>query len=190
MFRRWITHEVIPSIRKHGAYMADSVIERLEANPELLPAYIRRLRDESAKTKELHRRLDAVTGQLAVVQPKADYYNAYVNNEDMLCFRYVAKELGVPERKLINYLIDKRYLYRDPHRGNRVFPRAGGRSATLFRVRDFHTKYGHRGQYTVLTLAGREYLMNRAGDISAYEPAKRRPAVPEICPFLIEAANE
>ena len=185
-FKRWITHEVIPSIRKDGAYMTDAVIEHLEENPELVPEYLNHLRDENSRAKELRRQLDTVTGQLAIAQPKADYYNAYVNNEDALCFRYVAKELGVSERKLINYLLDKRFLYRDTHRDSRVFPRAGGRNDPLFLVRDFHTRSGHRGQYTVLTVVGREYLMRRVGEISAYELKKNQDIAPEICPASAE----
>lgn len=185
-FKRWITHEVIPSIRKNGAYMTDAVIAHLEENPELVPEYLNHLRDENSRAKELRRQLDTVTGQLAIAQPKADYYNAYVNNEDALCFRYVAKELGVSERKLINYLLDKRFLYRDTHRDSRVFPRAGDRNDPLFLVRDFHTRSGHRGQYTVLTVVGREYLMRRVGEISAYELKKNQDIAPEICPASAE----
>lgn len=185
-FKRWITHEVIPSIRKDGAYMTDAVIAHLEENPELVPEYLNHLRDENSRAKELRRQLDTVTGQLAIAQPKADYYNAYVNNEDALCFRYVAKELGVSERKLINYLLDKRFLYRDTHRDSRVFPRAGDRNDPLFLVRDFHTRSGHRGQYTILTVVGREYLMRRVGEISAYELKKNQDIAPEICPASAE----
>ena len=185
-FKRWITHEVIPSIRKNGAYMTDAVIAHLEENPELVPEYLNHLRDENSRAKELRRQLDTVTGQLSIAQPKADYYNAYVNNEDALCFRYVAKELGVSERKLINYLLDKRFLYRDTHRDSRVFPRAGDRNDPLFLVRDFHTRSGHRGQYTVLTVVGREYLMRRVGEISAYELKKNQDIAPEICPASAE----
>ena len=187
-FKRWITHEVIPSIRKNGAYMTDAVIAHLEENPELVPEYLNHLRDENSRAKELRRQLDTVTGQLAIAQPKADYYNAYVNSEDALCFRYVAKELGVSERKLINYLLDKRFLYRDAHRNFRVFPRAGDRNDQLFLVRDFHTRSGHRGQYTVLTVAGREHLMRRVGEISAYAPKMNRDIAPEICPTSAETA--
>lgn len=185
-FKRWITHEVIPSIRKNGAYMTDAVIAHLEEYPELVPEYLNHLRDENSRAKELRRQLDTVTGQLSIAQPKADYYNAYVNNEDALCFRYVAKELGVSERKLINYLLDKRFLYRDTHRDSRVFPRAGDRNDPLFLVRDFHTRSGHRGQYTVLTVVGREYLMRRVGEISAYELKKNQDIAPEICPASAE----
>lgn len=185
-FKRWITHEVIPSIRKNGAYMTDAVIAHLEEYPELVPEYLNHLRDENSRAKELRRQLDTVTGQLSIAQPKADYYNAYVNSEDALCFRYVAKELGVSERKLINYLLDKRFLYRDTHRDSRVFPRAGDRNDPLFLVRDFHTRSGHRGQYTVLTVVGREYLMRRVGEISAYELKKNQDIAPEICPASAE----
>ena len=185
-FKRWVTAEILPSIRRHGAYMTDAVIEHLEENPELVPEYLNHLRDENSRAKELRRQLDTVTGQLAIAQPKADYYNAYVNNEDALCFRYVAKELGVPERKLINYLLDKRFLYRDTHRDSRVFPRAGDRNDPLFLVRDFHTRSGHRGQYTVLTVVGREYLMRRVGEISAYELKRNQDIAPEICPASAE----
>jgi len=184
-FKRWITSEVLPSIRKNGAYMTDAVIEHLEENPELVPEYLNHLRDENARAKELRRHLDTVTGQLAIAQPKAEYYNTYVNSEDALCFRYVAKELGVPERKLINYLLDKRFLYRDAHRDSRVFPRAGDRNDPLFLVRDFHTRSGHRGQYTVLTVAGREHLMKRVDEICAYVPKKDRKTTAEICPASV-----
>lgn len=47
-FKRWITHEVIPSIRKHGAYMTDSLLNALEAHPEAVPEYLNRLRSENA----------------------------------------------------------------------------------------------------------------------------------------------
>ena len=93
-----------------------------------------------------------------------------MNNEDALCFRYVAKELGVPERKLINYLLDKRFLYRDAHRDSRLFPLAVDRNDPLFHVRDCNTRSGHRCQYTVLTVAVREFMMERVEEIYAYEP--------------------
>ena len=50
-FKRWITHEVIPSIRKHGAYMTDSLLDALEAHPEAVPEYLNRLRSENARNR-------------------------------------------------------------------------------------------------------------------------------------------
>ena len=91
-FKRWITHEVIPSIRKHGAYMTDSLLDALEAHPEAVPEYLNRLRSENARNRELTRRL-----RLAL--PKAEYYDAFVDPADCTNIRTTAKELGVPEKQ-------------------------------------------------------------------------------------------
>lgn len=124
-FKRWITHEVIPSIRKHGAYVTDTVLDQLDNNPDLIPDYLHRLREENIRAKDLRQQLATVQGQLEIAQPKADYYNTYINSKDGLCFRYVAKELGIPERRLIQYLLDRKLVYRDAHRHNHIFPCAG-----------------------------------------------------------------
>lgn len=179
-FKHWITSEVLPSIRKHGAYATDSVLEQLEENPDFIPDYIHRLRDENARAKALQRELEVMQCQLAEVQPKADYYNTYIDNKDALCFRYVAKELDVSERKLIQYLLDRKLLYRDPHRDNHVFP-CSGVYKDLFVVRDFHTRWGHRGQYTLVTLKGRKYLMKRKEKIANYQSKEKSKEIDEIC---------
>lgn len=83
-FKRWITHEVIPSIRKHGAYMTDSLLDALEAHPEAVPEYLNRLRSENARNRELNRRL-----RLAL--PKAEYHDIFKQTE-----RYL-EELGAKE---------------------------------------------------------------------------------------------
>lgn len=48
-FRRWITHEVLPAIRKHGAYMTDGVIERTLTDPDYLIMLATNLKEEKAK---------------------------------------------------------------------------------------------------------------------------------------------
>ena len=53
-FKRWVTAEVLPSIRKHGAYMTDSLLDALEAHPEAVPEYLNRLRSEDRKSTRLN----------------------------------------------------------------------------------------------------------------------------------------
>lgn len=48
-FKRWITHEVIPSIRKHGAYMSSDVIEKTLSDPDYLIRLATNLKEEKAK---------------------------------------------------------------------------------------------------------------------------------------------
>lgn len=48
-FKRWITHEVIPTIRKHGAYMSSEVIEKTLSDPDYLIRLATNLKEEKAK---------------------------------------------------------------------------------------------------------------------------------------------
>lgn len=68
-FKRWITHEVIPSIRKHGAYMTDSLLDALEEHPEAVPEYLNRLRSENARNRELTRRLRLPSPKRSITTP-------------------------------------------------------------------------------------------------------------------------
>lgn len=155
-FKRWITHEVIPSIRKHGAYMTDSLLDALEAHPEAVPEYLNRLRSENARNRELTRRL-----RLAL--PKAEYYDVFVDPADCTNIRTTAKELGVPEKQFTRYLEEKKYLFRDKNR--KLFPRAVKKSAGLFLVRDFYTERGKLGHYTLITPAGKRHFLERTDEI-------------------------
>ena len=155
-FKRWITHEVIPSIRKHGAYMTDSLLDALEAHPEAVPEYLNRLRSENARNRELNRRL-----RLAL--PKAEYYDAFVDPADCTNIRTTAKELGVPEKQFTRYLEEKKYLFRDKNR--KLFPRAVKKSAGLFLVRDFYPERGKLGHYTLITPAGKRHFLERTDEI-------------------------
>lgn len=155
-FKRWITHEVIPSIRKHGAYMTDSLLDALEAHPEAVPEYLNRLRSENARKREL-------TRCLRLALPKAEYYDAFVDPADCTNIRTTAKELGVPEKQFTRYLEEKKYLFRDKNR--KLFPRAVKKSAGLFLVRDFYTERGKLGHYTLITPAGKRHFLERTDEI-------------------------
>lgn len=56
-FKRWITHEVIPAIRKHGAYMTKSVLEQVLENPELVLLMAQRMLEEQRKNELLQQEL-------------------------------------------------------------------------------------------------------------------------------------
>lgn len=155
-FKRWITHEVIPSIRKHGAYMTDALLSRMEAHPEAVPEYLNRLRSENARNREL-------TRCLRLALPKAEYYDAFVDPADCTNIRTTAKELGVPEKQFTRYLEEKKYLFRDKNR--KLFPRAVKKSAGLFLVRDFYTERGKLGHYTLITPAGKRHFLERTDEI-------------------------
>ena len=169
-FKRWITHEVIPSIRKHGAYMTDSLLSRMDEHPELISEYIGKLRAENAKANAAREALKKAEAENARLAPKASYYDSFVGVESVTCLRYTAKELGVPQKKFIGYLLEKGYVFRDRHRSDRVFVRAGKRNDPLFVTRDFYLPNGTKSEYTLVTPAGKAHFLKIAEKSRVWEP--------------------
>lgn len=169
-FKRWITHEVIPSIRKHGAYMTDALLTRMDEHPELISEYIGKLRAENAKANAAREALKKAEVENARLAPKASYYDSFVGVESLTCLRYTAKELGVPQKKFIGYLLEKGYVFRDRHRSDRVFVRAGKRNDPLFVTRDFYLPNGAKSEYTLVTPAGKAHFLKIAEKIRVWEP--------------------
>ena len=169
-FKRWITHEVIPSIRKHGAYMTDALLSRMDEHPELISEYIGKLRAENAKANAAREALKKAEAENARLAPKASYYDSFVGVESVTCLRYTAKERGVPQKKFIGYLLEKGYVFRDRHRSDRVFVRAGKRNDPLFVTRDFYLPNGTKSEYTLVTPAGKAHFLKIAEKIRVWQP--------------------
>ena len=144
-FKRWITHEVIPAIRKHGVYITDEKLKLFAEHPELLDALMKSL--YAAHAENLRHRTERQT-----LLPKADYYDAFMDADGCTNLRTTAKELNVPERWFARFLQQTGFLYRSPA-GN-LMPYAIPRNRGLFRVRDY-VRNGHGGAYTLITPMGK-----------------------------------
>ena len=161
---------MLPSIRKHGAYMTDALLSRMDEHPELISEYIGKLRAENAKANAAREALKKAEAENARLAPKASYYDSFVGVESLTCLRYTAKELGVPQKKFIGYLLEKGYVFRDRHRSDRVFVRAGKRNDPLFVTRDFYLPNGAKSEYTLVTPAGKAHFLKIAEKIRVWEP--------------------
>ena len=144
-FKRWITHEVIPAIRKHGVYITDEKLKLFAEHPELLEALMKSL--YATHAENLRHRAERQT-----LLPKADYYDAFMDADGCTNLRTTAKELNVPERWFARFLQQTGFLYRSPA-GN-LMPYAIPRNRGLFRVRDY-VRNGHSGAYTLITPMGK-----------------------------------
>ena len=144
-FKRWITHEVLPNIRKHGVYITDEKLKLFAEHPELLDALMKSL--YTAHAENLRHRAERQT-----LLPKADYYDAFMDADGCTNLRTTAKELNVPERWFARFLQQTGFLYRSPA-GN-LMPYAIPRNRGLFRVRDY-VRNGHSGAYTLITPMGK-----------------------------------
>ena len=156
-FKRWITHEVIPAIRKYGGYMTKSLLEQVLENPNLIYEFARRMLAEQQKNERLKQELDRA-------KPKADYYDAFIHPESCTNIRATAKELKVPEKLFTAFLIRKRYLYRAP--SGSLMPYAKAADDGLFFVKDYIAVNGHQGVYTLVTPKGKALFLSMLGEIA------------------------
>lgn len=90
--------------------------------------------------------------QLALAEPKVEYFDALVNRNLLLNFTTVAKELGVKRKVLIGYLIENGYVYRDQN--SNLLPYSQ-HTPHLFEVKEY-TKDNYAGAQTLITPRGRE----------------------------------
>ncbi|MFC9786470.1 BRO family protein [Rhodococcus sp. NPDC127528] len=97
-FRRWITSDVLPSIRKTGSYGAVPEL----SGPELMAAAL----------VEAQQTLAARDATIAALEPKAAYVDEFVADEDLIFFRTVANVLAVGEARLREILIERNWIYK------------------------------------------------------------------------------
>ena len=99
-FKRWVTHEVLPSIRKHGVYAVDELL----ANPDLLIKALQELKAERARNNALTETVHIQRQQIAEMKPKASYYDVILNCKDAVAITTIAKDYGKSGQWLNEYL--------------------------------------------------------------------------------------
>ena len=153
-FESWVFDEVLPSIRKHGAYMTPEPLEAAILNPDTMIRLCTALKDEQDKRKALEAANAALEVDLAIAQPKADYFDELVDRKLLTSFRETAKQFEVKEKDFIGLLLDKKYIYRD--KKGKLMPYANKNNG-LFEVKEcFNNKTNWSGTQTLITPKGRE----------------------------------
>lgn len=93
-FKHWVTSEVLPSIRKHGAYMTDDALHRAITEPDFLIKLATELKEEQEKRRALESTVAVQSQQITELQPKASYYDVVLNSKDLLSIGKIAKDFG------------------------------------------------------------------------------------------------
>ncbi len=144
----WIFDEVLPSIRKHGGYLSGQET----MSPEELMAKALKVAEKTLADREA--RISALTVENAIMAPKADYFDELVDRNLLTNFRETAKQLNVPPKKFVSFLLEKKYIYRDKR--GKLLPYED-RNNGLFEVKEcFNEKTQWSGTQTLVTPKGRE----------------------------------
>ena len=153
-FRKWVTSEVLPSIRKHGAYMTAETIEKALLNPDTIIQIATALKEEKEKNKKLEMANTALTIENTIMHPKAEYFDELVDRNLLTSFRETAKQLEIKEKDFIQFLLEKKYIYRD--KKGKLMPYAD-KNIGLFEIKEcFNEKTQWSGTQTLITPKGRE----------------------------------
>lgn len=107
-FRRWITHEVIPSIRRHGLYATPEAVEQMLNNPDMMIKALTALKDEREKRK-------ALEAEAALNKPKVLFSEAVASSHNSILIGDLAKLIrqnGVPvgQKRLFEILRQEGFL--------------------------------------------------------------------------------
>ena len=155
-FRKWVTTEVLPSIRKNGGYIAQQeALSPEELMAKALMVAQQTIADREARIQAQAAEISALTVDKQIMQPKAEYFDDLVDRNLLTNFTEAAKQIGVKRKALIAFMVDHGYLYRDK-KGN-LLPYANKKSDGLFDVKQStNQKTGWAGCQTLLTPKGVE----------------------------------
>lgn len=147
-FKRWVTSEVLPSIRRNGGYIEGQ--ETMSAEELMAKALV--VAQQTLAAREA--RISQLTVQNTIMQPKAEYFDQLVERNTLTNFRETAKELNIPPRQFVQFLLDKKYLYRG--KKGKLLP-FENRNDGLFEVKEcVNEKTQWSGTQTLITPKGRE----------------------------------
>lgn len=104
-FQAWVTEEVLPSIRKHGAYLTNGKIEEILLSPDTLIKVATELKNEREKNVLL-------TQQVSESRPKADYYDKIMQSKSLVTITQIAKDYGWSAKQMNDKLHDLGVQYK------------------------------------------------------------------------------
>ena len=107
-FKRWVTAEVLPAIRRHGMYATEELI----ANPDLAIAAFQALKAEREKRIALEEAVAVQAQQIAELKPKASYYDVVLKCKDAVNISVIAKDYGWSAQRMNEYLHQKGVQYK------------------------------------------------------------------------------
>ena len=158
-FKRWVTSEVLPAIRKHGVYAVDEVLE----NPDMLISALQALKEEKAKAKRLTETLAVQEQQIAELQPKASYYDVVLNCKDLVSVTEIAKDYGKSAKWLNEKLHELGIQFKQGGKTWLLYQKYAQKGYTSTKTQTYNGNDGeiHTRVHTYWTQKGRLFIYDK-----------------------------
>lgn len=111
-FKRWVTSEVLPSIRKHGAYMTGATIDKIISEPEFGIKLLKALQQEREEKAHLQELVSIQSVQIEEMKPKVSYYDLILQSKEAIPVSLIAKDYGMSGKAMNQLLNDLKIQYR------------------------------------------------------------------------------
>lgn len=99
-FKHWVTSEILPSIRKHGAYMTENTLEQALTSPDFLIQLANQIKAEQEKNRQLETQIAINNQIISELKPKADYTDRILQNKGLVTITQIAKDYGTTGNKM------------------------------------------------------------------------------------------
>ena len=147
-FTEWVTEEVLPSIRKYGAYITPTTIEEIIANPDSGIKLLQALKDEQNKVKEMKATIDDL-------KVYADYATTILESKGTVNITQVAKDYGMSAREMnlllhkleIQYKCGGQWVLYAPYQDKGYTESETYESPYGYEYQTMHTKWTQRGRF-------------------------------------------
>lgn len=157
-FKRWITHDVVPAIRRHGMYATNELLD----NPDLLIEAATRIKVQREKISALETTIAVQSQQLAEAAPKVSYYDLILNCKDLISISKIAKDYGMSAVRMNETLRELGIQFRQ---GNvwLLYQKYAAQGYTSTKTHEYIGSDGanHARTATYWTQKGRVWLYNK-----------------------------
>lgn len=122
-FKKWVTSEVLPDIRKHGMYMNDNLLEKTLADPMFMVGLLTNYNEEKKKRAELEVQNKQLSNKIIEDKPKIDVYDAWLDVNGYCSISEFGKKINIGRNTLFEKLRQMKILMSSPSKKNLPYDR-------------------------------------------------------------------